>query len=357
MAEYQAYTCDSVGNVYDRIPFSAASYSTLLSAGDSGSSLTVPLDGQFTMTEMRNHFRLWSRIIAIENNGVIEYAGYIVDRSYQRGQSSLKLQLADAWTLFGRRGAWDHNAPNVEQWKQAVTGSLAFQAASAILRGRTAPASPSADMPVTLPGGYPGGAVTREYFGYHLETVSDVLTDLMDEGLDILLRPRWAADLQVDWLYQAGPSWSSGASHEFFVTAEQAGIVAFSESSDALRVTNNALRVGEGSEVDMLVRSNRNLASLYPLLDRTEMSKNVSNASQLNALANQDLVTFGEPTVQWEFTVSGDHVIAAGDTVRLHFDGDPWIADGWHERRVVKTAKTLPGPNVKTVSVQPTGGA
>ncbi|MEU4016174.1 hypothetical protein AB0E56_13025 [Microbacterium sp. NPDC028030] len=359
MPEYQAYTCDSVGNVYDRIPFSGFSHSTLLSAGDSGSSITVPLDGTFTKTEMRNHFRPWSRIIAIENNRKIEYLGYITaPPTYRRGSNVLDIRLSDAWAMLNRRGAWDHNATNVEEWQQDVSGSLAYQGAMAILRGRTAPAPPSADLPITLPGGYPGASVDRTYYGYHFETVSDVLSDLGDEGLDVLLKPRWATlDSQIDWLYQAGPAWSSGTSYEFFVTAEQSGISAFSESGDALRVTNNAYRVGEGSEVDMLVRSNRNLDSLYPLLDRVEMSKNVSKAAQLNAMSAQDLVLFEHPTYQQEFVVSGDHAIAAGDSVRLHFDGDPWMADGWHERRVVKTAKSVPGPNFKTITVQPTGGA
>lgn len=358
MAEYQAYTCDSVGNVYDRIPFSSASYSTLLSSGDSGSSITVPLDGTFTKSEMRNHFRPWSRIIAIENNLKIEYMGYIVaPPTYRRGSHSLDFRLQDVWTLLGRRGAWNHNAPNVEKWSESVTGSLAYQAATAILRGRTMTGSPSADLPVTLPGGYPGPSVTRTYFGYHQEKVSDVLSDLMAEGLDVLFQPRWATDAQVDWYFHSGAKWSSGVSHEFFVTAEQAGVAAFSESGDALRVTNNAYRTGEGSEVDMLVRSNRNLSSLYPLLDRVEMSKNVSDPAQLNALVTQDLEMFEHPTYQWEFSVSGDHIVQVGDTVRLHFDGDPWIADGWHERRVVKIAKSVPGPNMKTITVQPTGGA
>lgn len=357
MAEFQAYTCDTVGNVYDRIPFVAASYSTLLSAGDSGSSITIPLDGTFTKTEMRNHFRHWSRIIAIECDGVIEYMGYITDRGYARGRSMLELKLADAWTLFGRRGAWDHNAPNMEKWSTTVTGNLAYQAAQAILRGRSGPSLPTADLPVTLPGGYAGPSVTRKYFGYHGEMVRDVVSDLMAEGLDILLRPRWASNSQVDWLYQAGKAWGSGVTHEFYVTADASEVVAFSESSDASRVTNNSRRIGEGSEVDMLVRSERNQASLYPLLDRVEMSKNISDVAQLSALSAQDLVMYGDPTFQWQFTVAGDHPVAVGDTVRMHFDGDPWIADGWHPRRVVKVARSVPGPHVKTISVQPTGGA
>lgn len=224
MAEYQAYTCDSVGNVYDRIPFSAANFSSLLSAGDSGSSITIPLDGTFTKTEMRNHFRSLSRIIAIENNRKIEYLGYITGKGYQRGKSLLTLPLRDVWFQFPARFAFNHNHPNVAEWSEEITGSLAYQGARAIEFGRTGPASPTADMPVTLPGGYPGASSTRPFYGYMLERVDGVLTELMDSGLDIFMRPRWSTiDSQVDWVYEAGPAWGSGVSHEFFVTAEQAG--------------------------------------------------------------------------------------------------------------------------------------
>lgn len=357
MAEFQGYTCDMLGNVIDRIPLAAASYSTLLSAGDSGSSVTVPIDGTFTKTEMRSHFAHWERMIAVECDGAIEYMGYITDSGYQRGRSLLNVKLADAWTLLGRRGAWDHTAPNVEKWSETVVGNLAHQADRAILRGRTGPAVPSLALPITLNGGYVGPSVTRTYFGYHLEMVGDVLSDLMAEGLDIRMRPRWTTTSRADWEFDAGSAWSSGVTHELYATADASEIVAFSESSDAARVTNNSRHVGEGSEVDMLVRSERNLASTLPLLDRVDMVKHISDVAQLSALSAADLVTFGSPTVQWDFTVAGDHPVTVGDMVRIHFDGDPWIPDGWHTRRVVKVARSLPGPFTKQIAVQPTGGA
>lgn len=358
MAELQAYSCDAItGAVIDRIPFSAFQCERLLSAGGAGSA-TVPLDGTFTKIELRHLFQHLSRALVLERDGVVEYMGRIKTRGYRRGVSQLSLGLEDAWSWLARRGGWDHSAPNVELWKTTVTGNLGVQAAEAIIRGRdVGPVLPDMAMPITLPGGYPGPSVTRPYFGYHLETVGDVLSDLMAEGLDIYFKPRWIGSGDADWLFQAGPGWSSGATHEFYVTAEQSDVVAFSEEGDASRVTNNARYVGEGSEVDMLVRSARNTDSPYPLVDRITQAKNVSSVDQLNAMAVQDLTTYGEPTFQWEFTVSADSPVDVGDTVRLHFDGDPWIADGWHPRRVVKVASSLPGPDVKTISVQSTGGA
>lgn len=358
MALLQAYSCDAItGAQIERIPFSGFSGERLLSAGAAGSA-AVPLDGTFSKADLRSLLQPLSRMLVLERDGVVEYMGTIAHPpAYVRGQGVVSVQLEDLWARFTRRGAWDHTAPNVEQWKTTVTGSLRDHAVMAIRRGRDeGPVLPSMALPLTLPA-LQGGTVARTYFGYHVETVADVVQDLLDEGLDIYFRPRWITNGDTDWLMQGGVNWSSGETREFYVTADLSDVTGFSESGDASRVTNNARYIGEGSEVDMLVRSNRNTASPYPLLDRITQAKNISSVAQLSSLAAQDLITYGEPTMQWQFSVLGDSPVDVGDTVRLHFDGDPWIPDGWHTRRVVKVSFAVPGPDVKTITVQPTGGA
>lgn len=355
MAELQAYSCDATtGDVLDRVPMSAFPYNRLLSAGSDG-SVTIPLDGTFTQTELDYLLQEWSRIIVLERDGAVEYMGYSLGESYTRGPSSTTVKLADLWTMLARRLSVDHTVSGVEQWQETVTGNLAFQAARAVLRGREGVSNPVMSFPATL-GSFTGGtSVTRTYYGYHLEYVSDVLSDLMDEGLDIYFRPRWITNGRADWQMLAGNAWSSGMTREFFVTADGAKVSGFSSSTDGARMTNNALRVGEGSEVDMLLRSNRNLASNFPLLERVSDSKSISDPAQLSSLSAQDLVAYGSPTKQWDFSVTADTPIDVGDTVRLHFDGDPRIPDGWHTRRVVKISGDL--SETKKVGVQPVGGA
>lgn len=358
MAVFQAYSCDAItGEVVDRVPVAAFDYARLLSASGDGSA-TVPFDGTFSKAQLKALLQPLSRMLVLERDGTVEYMGRIAHpASYTRGQSSVSVQLEDLWGQLARRGGWDHSAPNVEKWKTTVTGSLRDQAVAVIRRGRdVGPAAPDMSLPVTLMG-LEGGTITRTYFGYHLEMVGDVISDLLDEGLDIYYKPRWRSTGQADWLMQAGPAWRSGITHEFYATAERSEVTGFSESGDASRVTNNARYVGEGSEVDMLVRSDRNVASTLPLLDRITQAKNIADVAQLSALAAQDLVTYGSPTMQWQMSVIGDHPVDVGDTVRIHFDGDPWIEDGWHTRTVVKVSASLPGPDVKTLALQPTGGA
>lgn len=352
---FQAYVCDSItGAVLDRVDVSAFTWEQLISAGGSG-SVTLPLDGTYSKAELRTLAEPWSRIWALAYGERLLYMGYVTGRSYSRSSNALTVGLSDLWTLFERRGAWDHSAPAVQKWRTTVTASLAGQAAAAIRRGRdTGPALPAMEMPLTIPA-MTGSPVTRTYFGYNVQTIHEVLSDLLEEGLDIAFEPRFIGNGDTDWLMLAGPDWSSGRSHEFMVTAPDSPVSAFDETADAARVTNNARRLGEGSEEDMLIRSNRNTASPYPLLDRVTAVKQVNDVAQLSAQADNDLRLYAAPTFQWNFKVHLDTGVRIGDTVRLHFDGDPWIADGWHTRRVVKLSGEI-SPFL-TVGCQPTGGA
>lgn len=362
MADLQAYSCDAItGEVIDRIPVSQFTWSRLLSARGEASA-TVPLDSTFQNTDgsfnkplMRDLFLHWARLIRLDRDGQTVYMGFIVDRGYVRGGNALTFRLGDLWTLLARRGAWDHNAPNMEKWSQTVVGNLETHASQAIARGRSGPALPAMGFPISISPFVGGPSVTRTYYGYQEEMVGDVIADLLAEGLDIYFRPRALGNGNGDWEMRAGIGWSSGVQHELFVTAQDSLVTKFAEGSNADRVTNNARFAGEGSEQDLLVRSGRNIASPYPLLDRVTDRKNISNAAQLSALAAQDLVTFGQPTFQWDFSVAADSGIDVGDVVNMHFDGDPWIADGWQARRVVKVSGDL--SDQVTISVQPTGGA
>ncbi|QNA93267.1 MULTISPECIES: hypothetical protein [unclassified Microbacterium] len=353
---FRAVSLDAfTGAPIDELPVSSYTYDRLLSARGDGSA-TFPLDGTHTKAQLRDLLLHMARIIRLERDGAIEYMGYVNGRPYRSSRTEIGVELVDLWTLANRRGAWDHNAPNMERWSTTITGSRAEHAGLALLRGRTGPALPDMRIPVTIPGFPTGTQVTRPYYGYHQEKVADVWDKLMAEGLDIYLQPRILPNGDGDWLMRAGDGWGSGVQHEFFVNARESDVADFEESSDASRVTNNARNNGEGSEVDMLIRSERNTASPYPLLDRITDRRTITEASQLSAISAQDLVTYGQPTFQWDLTVPASHPIDVGDTAWMHFYGEPWIADGWHERRAVKVAGGT-ASNRKRVSLQPTGGA
>lgn len=357
MAELLTHVCDGItGARIDTVPASGFAYSRLLSAGDSGSKATIPLDGSFGKAALKALLQPWRYTLAHERDGGLQYLGYIVGRPYTRGPSAVGVELGDLWTLLGSRLAVDHSAGQAVRWSQTITGNRATHANWALIWARDSyTGSPNASFPLTIPGVVGGTVVTRTYYGYHLMPVPDFLKDLMDEGLDVYFRPQWATPGHAGWATHAGDGWASGVTREFSVTAEDSPVRTFSEAVDGLRMMNNSIRVGEGSEIDMLAISNLDMTSPLPLLERVTQSKTVTSTSQLSVLAGQDLVTYGKPTEQWDFTVSADEPIDVGDTVRLHFDGDAWMDDGWFTRRVVKISGDM--TDEKTVGVQPTGGA
>ncbi|QZY52927.1 hypothetical protein [Leucobacter tenebrionis] len=350
-----AYSCDGfTGEILDRLPISDASGERLLSAGGSG-TVTVPFDGTWSKAALRDMIDPWRRIIVIERDGKVEYGGYVIARSATLGGAEVKVTLQDAWALFARRGGWDRAHPYTAAWSTTVTGVLGEQAWQAIHRARnTGGLLDRTRFPVTRVSVGGGDVVTRKILGYHFEMVADLLTGLMDEGLDIYLQPRWVGD-RFDWGFRAGPAWSSGVTREFAASVADPMITDLAEADDAARLTTNAARLGEGSEVDILARSRVAADTPYPILDRITAVKRVSDPLQLDQQALGDLALYGAPTLQWDFRVLASEGIDVGDTVRIHVSGDPWIADGWSTRRVVKISTDL--TEFVKVGVQPVGGA
>ncbi len=355
MADFRVHVCNAfTGARVDGFEVSAFSWEQLLSARGNG-SVTVPVTDAQPASFLRPYLVPWQYIIVLERDGVVKYAGYVTSPAYKRGGSSLTVTLGDLWALLGRRIMTAPGVTNIEKWSYWIENQpRAGHAATLIAWNRDRGVTPSSTFPLTIPGGWTGGLVTRPYYGYEMAYVTDKLTALMDEGLDIWFEPKWISVGQFGWVMHAGDSWGSGTVRDLNVTAPLSPVSGFSETVDGVRVTNNADRVGEGSEVDMLVRSYPNLSSQLPLLEVITMSKTVSDPAQLTALAQQDLVTYGEPTVQWDFSLVGEDV-QVGDTARLTFADDVWIPDGIYNRRVVKVSGNM--TEQISVSVQPTGGA
>lgn len=357
---WKAVSVDTITGVpVSRIPIADASWNRALSARGDG-SVTVALDNDgleaFSLVQLRDVFAHWRRTIVLEWDGVPKYAGVIVGRPYPKLGNKLTLSLSDLWSIFDRRVAVDRTHPNFEQWKVTYSStSLETLAKRAVQRGTTGSSAPDISLPITLPADV-AGSLSRTYYGYHAQTVGDVLRGLITEGVDVDFEPRWVGG-NLNYLMRVGNP-LAGSLRELHVTAPEGGVSDFGEASDGQRMANNSILIGEGSEQDMLIRSNRNLTSNLPLLDRIVSMKDVSTAAQAAAIANRGLVDYEFQTTEWSFKalMSGDaSSLRIADTARLHFGGDAWIADGPHDRRIVSMSGSL--SEAVTISVQPTGGA
>lgn len=351
---WQAYSIVSVtGAILDRVPASDLSWARALSAGADG-SITVPRDEiKVSDAAFDDLFAHWKRTIVLEHDGVVRFAGLINAEPEISGRS-VTFGLTDLWGLWSRRGAWDHNAPSIAGWTQTYSGlSLRTLAKRAVQRGTTGPSAPPIALPITLEADV-SGSHERSYFGYHMETVADVLDDLALEGVKIDFAGRWLSGA-FDWEMRTDPT---PTIHEWHVTAALGGGVSkFSRNADGAKMTNNSIFVGEGAEVEMLVRNQADESSDLPLLERIDARKYVTDVNQLQNLANEGAVVYGPPTDAWSFEVmiDGDPKISAvklGDTARLWFSGHWRIPDGMYDRRITKIEGSL--GNKATITVQPT---
>jgi len=356
---WTAWSVDTVtGERVGMLPIMDASWARAIGIENAG-SVTIPIGTgvvAYTKPQLRDLLAHWKRTIVLDWDGTVMYAGIVRGRPYPGvGTRRIQVDLCDLWGLWARRGAWNHNAPVVSKWKTEITNaSLELLAKRAVQRGITGPAAPPMGVPITLPADV-AGTLKRTYYGYQLEYVGDVLNDLMSEGLEIDFAPRWVGD-KLNWLMRMGRP-IGGSAHEFHPTAAFPNVSAFSEVTDGARMTNNARNIGEGSEEDMLVGSSRNNASTLPLLDRTTQRKGATTLQQLWAYSDWDLAAYEFPTGEYSFDVlmSGEgSSIGMGDLARLFFYGDDWMADGYHDRRVIGLSGTL-GEKV-TVTVATTGG-
>lgn len=353
---FVATFCNALtGEPLHRFTPSAFPWARALSAGSQG-SVSIPLDGAFGKSDLRALSAPWEHLVELSLDDAPLFLGYVSGRDYARGTSSLTLQLADVWAMWEMRAAWDRGAASIPKWKATANLTRAQHVTQAINRTlTTGPTSPSRSMPVTVPsinGG--GGTVDVDHFGYQLEMVSDVLQVMLDDGLDVYFQPRRSGG-NSEWILRAGMDWATTTVHEFYVTAQDTTVSAFSESVDGSRMANRSYRTGEGSEEDLLIGSSVHSGSSFPLRERVASNTDITKVSRLNSLAAEDTRRFRLPTSQWSFQVRIADSPDVGDTVRLYFDGDPIIPNGWHERRVVGVSGDV--AEFVTVTVQPTGGA
>lgn len=351
-----AYSVDTItGGQKTLLPEpSEFTWNRALSAGALGQCV-IPLDGVgFSIAQMKTLTAEWAQTIVLEHDGDVVFAGIVRGREY--ADRILTLKLVDLWGIWARRGAWDYAEPFVKLWEETYSSaSLSLLAKRAVQRGMSGTPPIERVLPITLPADL-SGSITRTYYGYHLEFVSDVLEDLMDEGLDIDFRPRWVSGA-LDWEMRNDPAQTQ---REWHVNAPDGGVSGFWESTDGARIANNSYMVGEGSGVTMLIQSQRYVDSTLPMLIRVESRKHISDEDQLSNLATRSNELYQEPTSSWSFEVlaSGDPSVGElrlGDPVTLWFDNDPWIEDGKYERRIVRLSGGI-GERV-TVTCQPTGGA
>lgn len=371
---WSVWVCDTVsGAKIQRLPVSAFSWSRVLNGSGSGSATVKLNDSALKKLNPLVLTAPVSNTLVLDWDGVVVYAGVIWSRDYTREGTSLTLEHSDIWSVLSRRFAVNHYEGAVELWKATYTAMTLRQFTKYLMvLGLYADANANMMLPITLPADEVG-TIKRTVYGYHLGNLVDSLEDVMNEanGPDIDFRPRWVGGA-LNWEMRVGstanPKLTAGT-YEWNMSAAKSGMFDLKVKEDAAKLVTNMVAVGEGTEQDMLIRSNRIVNPSYPHLERALSYKSVSDGDALYDLANGGLQVYKTPTTQWSFSVKASGTPKAGGgfnernqvttflpggTARVYVQSDPWLSNGWHSHRLVQFSGDL-SEDVK-LEFQPDGG-
>jgi hypothetical protein len=316
-----------------------------LNAGAGGSATFEVGDPEVAETANRSTLSPWSRMLVAEYQGLIVYAGFITSVDYDRDTKVTTVTHDDFWAILARRIMVSILEFGVEKTKLIYTGvSLTDLIKQALYQGQNDAAR--FNLPLVLPADA-AGPESRTYDGYQLPTVASVIEDIMDteDGPDVDFFPRWFGSGQVEWYLRMGNLTDGEWSWD--VTAPESQVSGLKERRDGALMANRVVAIGEGSEKKMKIAiTDGSATSSFLPLDVATSYKDEKSPTRLAARARADRKVREQPTEQVSMDVQMDpdfavHELRLGGTVKWHTLGDPYLADGWHESRLIEFSGDL----------------
>lgn len=341
---WRTFICDTqTGVKKNPVRLASCSWARTLNAGASGSAVLPLLDKANSSLDLDDLLDLSRNTIVVEWDGVPVYAGLITDVTDSLDSTSVSIGHSDLWWLFGRRLAVDYTAPHVEDASQTYTAlDLGTIAKRRVQLATTGDTDRNLSLPITYAGDL-AGSITRTFYGYDLHWLADELTDILNEGPDIDFVPGWVSG-RLNWLMRVGRApgndLTDGGPWEWRASGSRPNIFGVTRKVDGQAMANEAYVVGEGSEVDMLVRSSPDFTFPYPGMENVDSHKDVRDPDQASDLSQANIGAFKRATVQWGGSIMADgdtgvSDLSLGGSTKLWVQDSPRIPDGWYSHRLV----------------------
>jgi hypothetical protein len=248
-----------------------------------------------------------------------------------------------AWSVLARRLMVGDRTQNVAKTKLTYSNiDLVTQLIRTVQVARAGAPSSKYTLPIVVALDTPGSE-SRTYYGYDFMDAAEAAKAIMDAegGPDVDFKPVWGASGAVLWEARVGKL--TGPGYEFNFKAPEPGARGLWLQTDATEMANFVVAVGEGTEVDTLVRVASDVAtSEWPARERVVSFKDVKSGSELQSLANEELRQHRVPTRQagLQMLASGkDHQVSdlvLGGTVRWYTLFDPYLSSGFRDWELVK---------------------
>lgn len=307
----------------------------------------------------------WARTLVVCRNNVPVYAGLVSDRPYDRDTKTLTINHVDIRGILNDRfpfGVTSYHGGTL------VLTNLSMRSAAGRLvqAGLTGP-RPIYALPIVLPTLVETGAYSHTYFAHNFITVADALEDLqkIDGGPDVDFAPRWSSTGTLEYVMRTGTTAApllTGATFDFPMNGEKEPLTGLKLNDDGTNQVTGVYAIGQGSGEDMVVGgipAGTELPAVIPARETTQSFKDVNNEPEASKFSVSASAALHGTTEQWSFEYVIDEGLARvenmtlGSTLRLNFDDDEWIEDGWTDLRLVG----LSGDMTETVTPTVQGGA
>lgn len=267
----------------------------------------------------------------------ILYAGVITEAAYDWATKVLALTHSDIWVFWDRRfvlaDRTNDLASSKVTWSNISPQTMAVRAVKAGVNAQGSPLRYA--MPVVFPA-ETIGALDRVIYGYSLETVRDILDDVMESenGPDIDFRPRWSTEGTLEWVMEFNANKS--VVFDYNLDADQTPVTGMTYQLSGTGLANKVYGLGEGTEKKMLVRQSSGDLSPYPALEADESFKEVKKLTQLQDRTTGARKALDGAIRQVSLKVRDDGPprvtdLRLGATIRWKADKDSWLLSGWSQ--------------------------
>lgn len=377
---WTVYAFETVtGRIAAEIPFAGSmQYTRQINTQGSG-SINIPLTGNGLSNALANQvLNPWRWSLALCFNRKIIQAGPIVAESYTDQQGQSNVTISGIWALFAKRlvsnPSWvASGTPAVTAADTTFTSFTDYQIAKRLMANSLS----RGNAPIDLPADDVAGVNTQTYFGYDMNTVSDMITNITQlvGGPEIEFSPYFdpANAGFIRWAMNIGrPTLGQGAASPWAYDYGKVGCcTAIDVAIDGSKMTFRDYVRGSGSQYTQIIGTAATSTAVgpYPLLEDVDGNHtSVVSLATANRYAQANVNTYQYPISTWSAYVSVDakdgsgratgsprlDEISMGDWANFTVQGHRRLADGIYSHRIIGINNAT--DDVAKLILQPTVG-
>jgi len=342
MSAYEYWFCDTVTGVKQlRVVPSSGAWSRVLNGAGSGSHTFQLGDRKLPRSSWRSLTSPWARTLVVARGGKVVYAGLVKSLQWDAATKTLTVNHADVRTILGDR--YPFGVTSYHGGTLVVTGKSFGAAAAMVVGAGLIGPRPIFALPIVLPSTATSGTYSHTYNAYNFTTVADALTDIQKLGPDIDFEPRWSSSDTLEWVMRVGANLLTGGAFDFPMNAGKPALTGVKNMLDASQQVTGVYAIGQGSGEDMIVGgipAGTEQAAIIPARETTQPYKESKTEAEASGYAVAATNALHEATSQWSFSyIINDDIapvenLQLGSTLRLYYDDDEWIYDGWQTVRL-----------------------